>query len=287
MNEGTDDVRVSVRVKVSGVAPKPTKATLLLLNVTLPVANGTANVLAAPGAASGSICATGDGAIKNGNLASWVYAKVYPGNLTTVPFNPPPMTDYTVPYGSKGQWKFSLLGGAACNADGTAANTLVTWTDFGGPGYDVDHLSFTGKCANSTDCGPGTGSSSGSVSGSGIGIIVDSGSARTVPRQWTVVGVGFSGALAPFNGLWLLSARDADGLLGWDNGSDGNDNPGVELVHDVGHVWRLSFRYAREAVCYEKPEGGWQPLNANILAGPTQATQGPQTLPAYVTVVPV
>src|SRR5437764_528131 len=133
MQRRDNDVVVRVKVVVPGASPQqPQRGVIPLreLDITLPEPFGTANVQVSGGATSGTICAKGDGAIKNGStLAAFVFARVYPGNVTA-PLKPPPLTPAVVPFGANGNWLFDSLTGAVCNADGTAANTLVTWTDF-------------------------------------------------------------------------------------------------------------------------------------------------------------
>jgi hypothetical protein len=278
MDDSGADVVVRVEVWTKG-RRRVRKKRLLALVVSLP--NGTANVLVQPGATNGSICAKGTGAIKGGVLANYVYARVYTGNVTPAP-NPPPGTPATVPFGPAGNWEFLALPGANCNAGGTAPNTLVTWTDFGGPGYEVLATPFTGKCSNRTDCMPGSGSGSGS--GSAVGAPVG----ETVPRQWNVVGVGFTGAGDPFNRIWLLSAPGGEGEpSAWDNGGDGKAEPRVELRHDrPAALWRLSLLLGKYAAHYESRASDWRPLNANVLER-ASGEAPPRGAPPYVTVVPV
>ncbi len=280
---GDGVVRVEVQLPGTGGGPQPKFKRVLTLGVTLPAPNGTAKALAPLGATNGSICARGNGAIDDTtNMpAQYLYAKVYPGNLPSPPLNPPPMTAFTIP-SSSGTWAFLLLPGAACDEVGSKPNTLVVWTDFGGPGYDVQATYFMGQRSNQTDCGPPT---SGGTSGGGPGLLA--GPCETAPRQWKVVATGFSGPCDLFNDLWLLSTAGGGGASVWDNGNDGAGAPRVELRHDgPGEPWWLTFQFGEVVVEYELPPDDWQPLNANVL--PQLTPGGPwDAAPAYVAVVPV
>lgn len=277
MTDGGGDVVVRVEVRVPlAAAGKQFRVFQVVVN--RPTPNGTANVLAASGAGSGSICATGNGAIKNGKLAAFVYAKVYTGTVTNPPNNPPGGTAFTVPTGSDGDWAFALLSGADCNAAGTAPNTLVTWTDFGGPGYEVLTTPFTGKCSDHTDCS----------SGSGSGTMAPPGVGETAPRQWNVVAEGFGDPCDPFNRLWLLTAAAGAGEpTTWVSEDEGKGRPRVKLHHDrAAGVWRLTFQLGKNVVGYERADGDWRPLNANILEGPAGSAPC-ESSPEYIAVVPV
>ncbi len=110
----------------------------------------------------GKVCVQGTGAVRNGQVASKVYAKIV-GPNDSCSASPPTGTAYVSPDAS-GNWSHGLMSGANCGTTPPyPANKICVWAEYpqssssssssgGTVTYDYTSNPFTGKCAASVPC---------------------------------------------------------------------------------------------------------------------------------------
>lgn len=160
-------IRVEVEISGGGQGGILRRVKIVPELTSVSVPSGTAKVRDS-GGGFGYICATGNSTKGDDDVATSVYAKVYPAGTTDFPATPPNGADGatgTIPE-ANGNWIFSGnldIPKAAHNAGGTAGNILYIWAKYPDGSYETKQRSFTGKTSTGTDCVAGPGSGGGAV----------------------------------------------------------------------------------------------------------------------------
>jgi hypothetical protein len=252
------------------------------------------NVRVSGSATTGSICARGQ-SIKGGVVAKQVWAKVFSGDLTSIP--PLDTSDpgtRQVNTAGGGNWQFvgaNEVPGAPCGPyTAPAPATLVVWADYNdGAAPEATSQPFGGVCNVTSDCGGMFGPSvAQGVTAAGAGAVGNGVMGASGPAMWRLTGSGFrQGPARVFNASWLLDAQEPSGeRLRWSNGGDGDHAPLVELSRDLNSDggWRLELRYKGAGVRYTRAAGQWHNVGANTL---TRAADAGDNFPETLTVVPL